>query len=66
MMRRATCFILLLGLVSLLADVTYEGARSVTGQFLETLGASGAIVGVVAGFAEMVGYVSPSLHRVSQ
>jgi len=36
--------------------MTYEGARSITGPFLAVLGASGAIVGVVAGFGELIGY----------
>lgn len=42
-------FVLMIGIVSLFADFTYEGSRSITGPFLETLGASGAVVGVVAG-----------------
>lgn len=49
-------FIVLLGVVSLLADVTYEGARSITGPFLGLLGAQAAAVGVVAGAGELVGY----------
>lgn len=49
-------FVILLGLVSLLSDVTYEGARSITGPFLAALGATGTAVGVVAGFGELVGY----------
>ena len=49
-------FVVLLGVVSLFADMTYEGARSVTGPFLATLGASGAVVGLVAGLGEFVGY----------
>ena len=49
-------FIILLGLVSLLADMTYEGARSITGPYLALLGASGAVVGIVAGLGELVGY----------
>lgn len=49
-------FVVLLGIVSLLADVTYEGARSVTGPYLALLGASGAAVGIVAGAGELVGY----------
>ena len=49
-------FIVLLGLVSLCADVTYEGARSITGPFLAVLSASGAVVGVVAGLGELLGY----------
>lgn len=49
-------FILLLGVVSLFTDMTYEAARSITGPYLALLGASGTIVGVVAGFGELVGY----------
>ncbi|MBY0272052.1 MAG: MFS transporter [Alphaproteobacteria bacterium] len=49
-------FIILLGLTSLFADMTYEAARSITGPFLATLGASAAIVGFVAGFGEFLGY----------
>lgn len=54
--KTAFRFIILLGLVSLLADITYEGARSITGPYLALLGASGAVVGIVAGFGELIGY----------
>jgi MFS family permease len=49
-------FVILLGFVSLCADATYEGARSITGAYLSILGASGAVVGLVAGFGELIGY----------
>src|SRR5476651_1652349 len=49
-------FIIFLGVVSLFADMTYEGARSISGQYLAILGASGAVVGFVAGFGELIGY----------
>ncbi len=50
-------FIILLGIVSLFGDITYEGARSVTGPYLGyTLGASPSVVGLVAGIGEFVGY----------
>lgn len=49
-------FIVCLGIVSLFADVTYEGARSITGPFLRNLGASAAQVGFVAGLGEFIGY----------
>ncbi len=55
-MKKALYFIILLGIVSLFADITYEGGRSITGQYLAELGASGAIVGFVAGFGELLGY----------
>jgi MFS family permease len=54
--RSATLFIVLLGVVSLFADMTHEGARSIYGPFLALLGASATIVGIVAGFGELVGY----------
>lgn len=54
--RKAVRFIVALGLISLLADATYEGARSITGPFLGALGASAVLVGFVAGFGELVGY----------
>lgn len=49
-------FVILMGLISLFADITYEGARSITGQYLAILGASGTVVGIVAGFGEFAGY----------
>jgi MFS family permease len=49
-------FIILLGIVSLFGDVTYEGARSVTGPYLATLGVSAGVVGLVAGIGEFAGY----------
>jgi MFS family permease len=49
-------FVLLIGVVSFFADFTYEGARSVTGPYLAILGASGALVGFIAGFGELLGY----------
>ena len=50
-------FIILMGIVSLFADMTYEGARSITGPYLAILGASAVTVGFVAGFGELIGYV---------
>ncbi len=58
----ALLFVILLGIVSLFADITYEGARSLSGQYLALLGASGAVVGGVAGFGEFIGY---SLRLIS-
>lgn len=55
--RRALAFVVLIGIVSLFADMTYEGSRSIWGPFLGTLGATGAIVGLVAGGGELLGYV---------
>ncbi|MBM3321508.1 MAG: MFS transporter [Candidatus Eisenbacteria bacterium] len=49
-------FVVLLGFVSLFADMTYEAARSINGPFLAILGASGAAVGIVAGLGELIGH----------
>lgn len=49
-------FILLMGIVSLFADMAHEGARSVLGDYLGLLGASAATVGLVAGLGECLGY----------
>ncbi len=54
--RRALNLILLLGLVSLLGDITYEGARSISGPYLALLGAGAGVVGLVAGLGEFFGY----------
>jgi MFS family permease len=49
-------FVLLIGIVNLFADMTYEGARGLAGPFLGSLGAGAAAVGFVAGFGELAGY----------
>ena len=43
--KNALRFVLVLGIVNFFADMTYEGASSINGQFLSTLGASAAAVG---------------------
>jgi MFS family permease len=47
-------FILCLGVVSLCADMTYEGAYSIIGPFLKDLGATAFQVGLISGFGEMI------------
>src|SRR5262245_38717579 len=56
--RRSTVlrFVLLLGVVNLFADLTYEGARSITGPFLAQLGATAAMVSIISGVGEFFGY----------
>jgi len=49
-------FVLLLGVVSLFGDMTYEAARSVVGPFMSTLGATAVVVGTVSGLGELLGY----------
>jgi MFS family permease len=45
------------GIVSLAADMVYEGARSITGPLLASLGASALLVGVVTGAGEALALV---------
>jgi len=54
--KSALKFIVMLGFVSLFADITYEGARSVIGPYFAILGASATVVGVFSGLGELVGY----------
>ena len=49
-------FVLVIGVVSFFADMTYEGSRSIVGPYLALLGASATAVGVVAGGGELLGY----------
>lgn len=60
--KNAIFFIVLLGFVSLFGDITYEGARSIIGPYLNELGASALMVGLAAGIGEFLGY---SLRLVS-
>lgn len=55
--QSAIRFIVALGTISLFADITYEGARSVNGPFLGTLGATAAMVGIISGAGELAGYL---------
>ncbi len=54
--NRAFRFVVTIGIVSLFADMTYEGARGITGPFLGSLGASATAIGLIVGFAELIGY----------
>jgi MFS family permease len=53
--RSAFRFIVCLGIVSLFADMTYEGAYSIIGPFLKELNATAAALGFVSGMGEMIG-----------
>ena len=48
--RSAFRFVLVLGIVNLLADATYEGARGISGPFLGSLGASAAVLELLLGW----------------
>jgi MFS family permease len=59
--KLALRFVLVIGVVQLFADMTYEGARGIIGPFLGSLGASAAVVGFTAGFGELIGYAFRSV-----
>lgn len=48
--------ILLLGIISLLGDVVYEGSRGIVPSYLEFLGATAVVVGIVGGLGDFLGY----------
>lgn len=50
-------FVVRFGAISALADVVYEGARSIIGPYLGSLGATAAVVGVITGAGEAVALV---------
>ena len=54
--RNAVIVVILFGLVSLFADIVYEGARGVIPSYLGLLGAGSFIIGTVTGLGEFLGY----------
>ena len=48
--------IILLGIVSMMGDIVYEGSRGLVPDYLKFLGASALIVGLVGGLGEFLGY----------
>jgi MFS family permease len=52
--RSAFRFIICLGIVSLFADMTYEGADAIRGPYLKSLGATAFQVGFISGLGEML------------
>ncbi len=54
--RRAMALVVLFGIISLFSDLVYQAGRSLNGPFLAELGADAALVGLIAGAAEFLGY----------
>ncbi len=55
--ERGVAVFILLGLIALLADFTYEGARGVLGAYIAVLGGTSIAVGLF-GLGEFLGYIS--------
>lgn len=49
-------FVLIVGIVNLFGDMTYEGGASINGPFLGKLGAGAAAISIIAGAGEFLGY----------
>jgi MFS family permease len=49
-------FVLMVGAMSFFADFTYEGSRSIIGQYLGLLGAGALAISVTTGLGELLGY----------
>ncbi len=54
--RSSLRLVIAFGIVSLFADMTYEGMRSIAGPYLALLAASGLAVGLIGGVGELVSY----------
>ncbi|MGI8506053.1 MAG: MFS transporter [Solirubrobacteraceae bacterium] len=52
----AVKFVLMVGVMSFFADFTYEGSRSIIGQYLGLLGAGALAISMITGFGELLGY----------
>lgn len=49
-------FVVLVGVMSFFADFTYEGSRSIVGQYLGLLGAGALAISMISGAGELLGY----------
>ncbi|MEM4522510.1 MAG: MFS transporter, partial [Nitrososphaeria archaeon] len=48
--------ITLIGIVSMMGDIVYEGGRGIIPSYLQILGASAFVVGLVTGLGDFLGY----------
>ena len=48
-------FIILMGIISMLSDMTHEGAKSIYGSFLGLVGASPSLISIISGLGEFIG-----------
>jgi MFS family permease len=56
--RNAYIGIFLLGIVSLIGDVVYEGSRGLVPDYLSFLGATATVVGLAGGVGDFIGYAA--------
>lgn len=48
-------FIVLMGIISMMSDMTHEGAKSIYGSFLDLTGASPTTISLISGLGEFIG-----------
>ena len=48
-------FIILMGIISMLSDMTHEGAQNIYGSFLGLVGASPSLISIISGLGEFIG-----------
>ena len=51
----AFTFVIMMGVVNLFGDMTYEGGGSINGQFMAFLGAGALAISITAGAGEFLG-----------
>ncbi len=56
--RNAYIGIFLLGIVSLIGDIVYEGSRGLVPDYLSFLGATATVVGLAGGVGDFIGYAA--------
>ena len=56
--RNAYIGIFLLGIVSLIGDIVYEGSRGLVPDYLTFLGATATVVGLAGGVGDFIGYAA--------
>jgi MFS family permease len=56
--RNAYVGIFLLGIVSLIGDIVYEGSRGLVPDYLTFLGATATVVGLTGGVGDFIGYAA--------
>lgn len=63
-MRKVYTVFIMLGLVSLFADITYEGARSISGAYIKVLEGTSLVAGAIV-IGEFLGYIMRFLSGVA-
>lgn len=55
LVKSSIIFIILMGIISMMSDMTHEGAKSIYGSFLDLTGASAPTISLISGLGEFIG-----------